>query len=102
MCLYHIQAHFVLVYITILRYKSFGLSICFAKGKTRYAIKIARYVLRTRYVAFRQQEKRTDAEWHIRPILNVDISQQFMIFLKSIHVIELIAVGELSELASNP
>ena len=66
----------------------------FLKSKTRYAIKIARYVLRTRYVPLELDmlpfgnEKRTDAEWHIRPILNVDISQQFMIFLKSIHVIE--------------
>ncbi len=44
-----------------------------------------RYVLRTRYVPleldmFLRNKKRTDAEWHIRPILNVDISQQFMIF----------------------
>jgi len=45
-----------------------------------------RYVLRTRYVPLELDmlpygnEKRTDAEWHIRPILNVDISQQFMIF----------------------
>ena len=45
-----------------------------------------RYVLRTRYVPLELDmlpfgnKKRTDAEWHIRPILNVDISQQFMIF----------------------
>jgi len=57
-----------------------------------------RYVLRTRYVPLELDmlpygnEKRTDAEWHIRPILNVDISQQFMIFKKSIHVIRLITI----------
>ena len=55
-----------------------GFSICFAKAKLDMQLKLLDMCFALDM--FLRNEKRTDAEWHIRPILNVDISQQFMIF----------------------